>query len=76
MRIPRWLSLKWQWYLRAQAGILLLPLGMCLFGEAVIRRASDPPKPWFWLGSISLICINAGGGLMVESGLFRGYPRR
>ncbi|MEN9878059.1 MAG: hypothetical protein RLZZ158_1098 [Cyanobacteriota bacterium] len=76
MRIPRWLNLKWQWYLRAQAGILLLPLGMCLFGEAVIRRAADPPKPWFWLGSISLICINAGVGLIVESGLFRGYPRR
>ena len=76
MRIPRWLSLKWQWYLRAQAGILLLPLGRCLFGEAVVRRAADPPKPWFWLGSISLICINAGVGLIVESGLFRGYPRR
>jgi hypothetical protein len=76
LRIPRWLNLKWQWYLRAQAGILLLPLGMCLFGEAVIRRAADPPKPWFWLGSISLICINAGVGLIVESGLFRGYPRR
>jgi hypothetical protein len=54
----------------------MVPAGLCLFGEAVVRRAAYPPKPWFWLGTISLICINVGVGLMVESGLFRGYPRR
>lgn len=67
---------KWSWYLRAQGGILLLPLGLCLFGEAVVRRAADAPKPWFWIGTLSLICINAGVGLMIESGLLRGYPKR
>ncbi|MCF8131821.1 MAG: hypothetical protein VKM68_00645 [Cyanobacteriota bacterium] len=73
---PSWLTPRWQWYLRAQAGLLLLPLGLCLFGEALVRRAADPPRPWFWIGTLSLLSINAGVGLMVESGLFRGYPRR
>ncbi|OUT72961.1 MAG: hypothetical protein CBB79_05125 [Synechococcus sp. TMED19] len=74
-RGPR-INPKWTWYARAQSGILLLPLGLCLFGEAVVRRAADPPQPWFWLGTMGLICINAGVGLMIESGLLRGYPRR
>ena len=74
-RAPR-LNPKWTWYARAQSGILLLPLGLCLFGEAVVRRAADPPQPWFWLGTMGLIGINAGVGLMIESGLLRGYPRR
>ena len=26
------------WYLKAQAGVLLLPVGLCLFGEAVARK--------------------------------------
>jgi hypothetical protein len=30
--------------------------------------------PWFWYGILGLILINAGVGLMVESGLRRGYP--
>jgi hypothetical protein len=30
--------------------------------------------PWFWYGTLSLIAIVAGVGLMVESGLLRGYP--
>lgn len=27
-----------RWYLKAQLGVLLLPVGLCLFGEAVSRR--------------------------------------
>ena len=27
-----------RWYLKAQVGVLLLPVGLCLFGEAVSRR--------------------------------------
>ena len=27
-----------RWYLKAQIGVLLLPVGLCLFGEAVSRR--------------------------------------
>ena len=33
------------------------------------------PGPWFWYGTLGLILINAGVGLMIESGLLKGYPK-
>ena len=69
-----------RWYLKAQAGVLLLPVGLCLFGEAVARKVvqmmGENAGPWFWIGTLSLICINAGIGLMIESGLTQGMPAR
>ena len=69
-----------RWYVRAQLGVLLLPAGLCLFGEAVSRRtlqlAGSDGGPWWWYGTLSLIVINTGVGLMIESGLLRGYPGR
>ena len=69
-----------RWYLKAQVGVLLLPVGLCLFGEAVARKVvqmmGENAGPWFWIGTLSLICINTGIGLMVESGLMKGYPGR
>ena len=69
-----------RWYLKAQAGVLLLPVGLCLFGEAVARKVvqmmGENAGPWFWIGTLSLICINTGIGLMIESGLMKGYPCR
>lgn len=89
---------KIRWYVKAQLGVLLLPAGLCLFGEAVIRKGMEQlaasaqittgggtsvalnflkaPGPWFWYGTLGLILINAGVGLMIESGLLRGYPGR
>jgi hypothetical protein len=82
---------KIRWYVKAQLGVLLLPSGLCLFGEAVIRKglhqwqmlapAGDgvtmpQAGPWFWYGTLGLVLINAGVGLMIESGLLRGYPRQ
>ncbi|KKZ12756.1 MAG: hypothetical protein TE42_03280 [Candidatus Synechococcus spongiarum SP3] len=66
------MNAKLIWYLKAQAGVLALPAGLCLFGQAVINKGSD--QPWFWLGTASLIVINTGLGLMIDSGLLRGYP--
>ena len=82
---------KMRWYVKAQLGVLFLPAGLCMFGEAVVRKShqswaalmttqdSGPSipdaGPWFWYGMLGLILINAGVGLMVESGLLRGYPR-
>ena len=46
---------------------------------AASAKAVDPiasAGPWFWYGTFGLILINAGVGLMIESGLLRGYPRR
>jgi len=82
---------KIRWYVKAQLGVLLLPAGLCLFGEAVIRKglhqwqmlvpagdgvAMPQAGPWFWYGALGLVLINAGIGLMIESGLLRGYPRQ
>ncbi len=89
---------KIRWYVKAQLGVLLLPAGLCLFGEAVIRkgleeltrraelaagaggtqpiRLIEAGGPWFWYGTFGLILINAGVGLMIESGLLGGYPGR
>ena len=61
------------WYLKAQSGVLLFPLGLSLFGEAVIQKGAG--KPYFWLGTLSLIVINSGVGLMIESGLISGFPK-
>ena len=73
-------STPWRWYLKAQSGVLLLPVGLCLFGEAVSRRVvqlmGGQAGEWFWTGTLSLICINAGIGLMIDSGLSKGFPRR
>ena len=66
------MNAKLIWYLKAQAGVLLLPAGLCLFGQAVINKGSD--QPWFWLGTASLVVVNTGLGLMIDSGLLRGYP--
>ena len=69
---------KIRWFVKAQSGVLLLPAGLCLFGEAVQRRTlqglGQAHGPWFWYGTLSLVAIVAGVGLMVESGLLRGYP--
>ena len=69
-----------RWYLKAQTGLLLLPAGLCLFGEAVSRKVvqmmGGEAGPWFWAGTASLILINAGLGLMIESGLTKGIPGR
>lgn len=69
-----------RWFVKAQLGILLLPAGFCLFGEAVSRRtlqlAGKDIGPWWWYGVLSLVLINAGIGLMIESGLLRGFPAR
>ena len=61
------------WYIKAQAGVLLFPFGLCLFGQAIQNRIAG--DPWFWWGTVSLAVINAGIGLMIESGLIGGYPR-
>ena len=69
---------KIRWFLKAQVGVLLLPAGLCLFAETIQRRTLQTigaaSGPWFWYGVLSLVAIVGGVGLMVESGLLRGYP--
>ena len=42
----------------------------------VVQMLGKDAGPWFWYGTLSLICINAGIGLMIDSGLTRGFPGR
>ena len=69
---------KIRWFVKAQVGVLLLPAGLCLFAEAIYRRIQQADGyvsgPWVWYGILSLVAIVGGVGLMVESGLLRGYP--
>ena len=71
---------KIRWFVKAQLGVLLLPAGLCLFGKAVERQTlqaiGQNQGPWAWSGALSLIAITAGVGLMIESGLLRGYPKQ
>ena len=69
-----------RWYIKAQLGVLLLPVGLCLFGEAVSRKVvqmlGKDAGVWFCDGTLSLRSLNAGIGLMIDSGLTRGFPGR
>ncbi len=52
-------------YLLALIGLILFSSGLCIFGEAIISKYQN--TNWFFLGTISLILINAGMGLMIKN---------
>mgnify|MGYP001245181579 CR=1 FL=1 len=52
-------------YLLALIGLILFSSGLCIFGEAIISKYQN--TSWFFLGTISLILINAGMGLMIKN---------
>ena len=46
-------------------GILIFSSGLCIFGEAIIRKYQD--LDFFLIGTISLILINDGICIMINS---------
>mgnify|MGYP005682365991 FL=1 len=52
-------------YALALLGLILFSSGLCVFGEALISKYEN--TSWFWVGTISLILINAGLGLMIKN---------
>ena len=52
-------------YALALLGLILFSSGLCVFGEALISKYEN--INWFWVGTISLILINAGLGLMIKN---------
>ena len=52
-------------YTLALIGLILFSSGLCVFGEALISKYEK--TNWFWVGTISLILINAGLGLMIKN---------
>ena len=51
------------------SGILIFSAGLCVFGESIIRKYND--GNWFLIGTISLILVNAGICLMINSKNYR-----
>jgi hypothetical protein len=49
----------------ALLGLILFSSGLCVFGEALISKYES--NNWFLIGTISLILINAGLGLMIKN---------
>jgi len=52
-------------YVFALVGLILFSSGLCLFGESVIYKYEN--SNWFFTGTISLILINLGLGLMIKN---------
>ncbi|MDA9883673.1 MAG: hypothetical protein P8N64_01580 [Flavobacteriaceae bacterium] len=46
-------------------GILIFSSGLCLFGEALIRKYQE--LDFFLIGTLSLVLINAGVCIMINS---------
>ena len=49
----------------ALLGLILFSSGLCVFGDALIFKYEN--NNWFLVGTISLILINAGLGLMIKN---------
>ena len=49
----------------ALLGLILFSSGLCVFGESLISKYEN--NNWFLVGTISLILINAGLGLMIKN---------
>ena len=52
-------------YTFALVGLILFSSGLCLFGESIIFNYES--KEWFISGTVSLILINLGLGLMIKN---------
>ena len=46
-------------------GILIFSSGLCVFGEAIIRKSQN--LDFFLIGTISLALINAGACIMIKT---------
>ncbi len=57
------------WWSIAILGLVLNGAGLSLLGEAIISKAAPSAAfaDWFWSGTLSLVLINAGICLVVES---------
>jgi len=58
----RWLSF-------AVGGLSLTGLGLSLLGESIIAKYEK--RPWFWLGTLSLVIVNSGISLIGKAVTYR-----
>ena len=52
-------------YFFALIGLIFFSGGLCLLGESIIYKFEN--KEWFFYGTLSLILINFGLGLMIKN---------
>tara|TARA_B100001079_G_scaffold198394_1_gene172061 strand:- start:459 stop:641 length:183 start_codon:yes stop_codon:yes gene_type:complete len=52
-------------YFLALLGLILFSSGLCVFGEALISKYEN--TNWFLKGTLSLVLINFGIGLMIKN---------
>ena len=52
-------------YFLALLGLILFSSGLCVLGEAIISKYEN--SNWILLGTISLVLINSGLGLMIKN---------
>ncbi len=49
------------WLIEAVGGLILIGLGLSLFGQSVIYKSrGESVKKWFLWGTVSLIVVNSG----------------
>tara|TARA_B100001093_G_scaffold285265_1_gene272355 strand:- start:1606 stop:1803 length:198 start_codon:yes stop_codon:yes gene_type:complete len=53
------------YYFISISGILIFSIGLCIFGESVIKKLNQ--ENWFLFGTIALVLINAGICIMISS---------
>ena len=51
-------------YFLALLGLILFSSGLCVLGEAIISKYEN--SNWILIGTISLVLINSGLGLMIK----------
>ena len=52
-------------YFLALFGLILFSSGLCVLGEAIISKYEN--SNWILIGTISLVLINSGLGLMIKN---------
>ena len=52
-------------YFLALLGLILFSSGLCVLGEAIISKYEN--SNWILIGTISLVLINSGLGLMIKN---------
>ena len=50
--------MNYKWYFFSILGLLLTGTGLCIFGEALIRKINQ--ENFFWCGTTALIIFNSG----------------
>lgn len=58
-----------KWLAFAVSGLSLTGLGLSLLGESIIAKYEK--RPWFWLGTLSLIVVNSGISLIGKAVTYR-----